>query len=96
MASHVRPDDGAVQAPPVPKMSYIAAAVRANAGLAPTTGMSQPTGVGPTNAVDLTDATDDDNNNKPPPTLPKVEVEDIPMEEIDKDTVPADMESTPV
>eukprot|EP00957_Ditylum_brightwellii_P180665 13762660-Ditylum_brightwellii.AAC.1 len=38
MASHVQPDDGAIKAPPVPKMPYIAAAARANAGLAPTTG----------------------------------------------------------
>eukprot|EP00957_Ditylum_brightwellii_P170592 12985282-Ditylum_brightwellii.AAC.1 len=49
IASHVQPDTGAVHAPPVPSMSYIAAAIRANAGLAPTTGVSHPTGVGPTN-----------------------------------------------
>jgi hypothetical protein len=96
MASHVQPDDGAIEAPPVPKMSYIAAAARANAGLAPTTGVSQPTGVGPTNVVDLTDATDDNDNNKPSHTLPKVEVEDIPLEETNNDTAPADVESTPV
>eukprot|EP00957_Ditylum_brightwellii_P075595 5745449-Ditylum_brightwellii.AAC.1 len=77
-------------------MSYIAAATRANAGLAPTTGVSEPTGVGPTNVVDLTDATDDDSKNKTPHALPKVEVEDIPMEEINKDTVLADVEYTPV
>eukprot|EP00957_Ditylum_brightwellii_P136586 10415694-Ditylum_brightwellii.AAC.1 len=46
--------------------------------------------------VDLTDETDDNDNNKPSHTLPKVEAEDIPMEEINKDTAPADMESTPV
>ena len=42
MAAHVKSDTGAVEAPPVPTMSYLAAAVRANAGLAPTTGVSQP------------------------------------------------------
>eukprot|EP00957_Ditylum_brightwellii_P136585 10415693-Ditylum_brightwellii.AAC.1 len=76
-------------------MSYIAAAARANTGLAPTTGVSQHTGMGPTNVVDLTDATDDNGNNKPSHTLPKVEVEDIPLEEINKDMTPADVESTP-
>ena len=40
MATHVQPDSGAVQAPPVPSMLYIAVAARENAGLAPTTGMS--------------------------------------------------------
>eukprot|EP00957_Ditylum_brightwellii_P016854 1270820-Ditylum_brightwellii.AAC.1 len=76
-------------------MSYIAAAARANAGLAPTTGVPQPTGVGPTNMVDLTDATDDDDKSKSPHILPNVEVEDILMEEINKDTAQADKESTP-
>ena len=33
MAAHVKPDTGAVEAPPVPTMSYLAAAARANAGL---------------------------------------------------------------
>eukprot|EP00957_Ditylum_brightwellii_P112633 8585873-Ditylum_brightwellii.AAC.1 len=77
-------------------MPYIAAAARANSGLAPTMGVSHPTGVVPTKVVDLTDATDDNNDNKPSHILLKVEVEDIPMEEISKDTAPADMESTPV
>ena len=43
MAAHVKPDTGAVEAPPVPTMSYLAAAVRANAELAPTIGVSQLT-----------------------------------------------------
>ena len=37
MQAHVQPDVGPVQAPPVPTMSYLAAAAGANAGLAPTT-----------------------------------------------------------
>ena len=95
MASHVQPDTGAVQAPPVPSMSYITAAARANAGLAPTSGVSQPAGVGPTNVVDLTDTPDDDDKSA---TLhiPKEEVEDIPMEEDNEDTVQADAKSPPV
>ena len=60
-------------------MLYLAAAARANAGLAPTTGVSQPTGVGFTDVVDLTDATVDDDNNAGTILVPKVEVEDIPM-----------------
>ena len=40
MAAHVKPDTGAVEAPPVLTMSYLAAAMRANAGLASTTGVS--------------------------------------------------------
>ena len=40
MAAHVQPDTGAVEAPPVPTMLYLAADARANAGLAPTTGVS--------------------------------------------------------
>ena len=39
MAAHVQPDTGAVEAPPVPTMWYLAAAARENAGLAPTTGV---------------------------------------------------------
>ena len=64
MAAHVQPDTGAVQAPPVPTMSYIVDAARANAGLDPTTGVSQPGGVGPTNVVDLTAASDYDDKSK--------------------------------
>ena len=94
MVSHVQPGTGAVQTPPVPSMSYIAAAARENAGLAPTSGVSQPAGVGPTNVVDLTDTPDDDNKSK---TLhiPKEEVEDVPMEEVNEGTVHADVESPP-
>ena len=86
MAAHVQPDTGAIQAPPVPSMPYIVAAARANAGLAPTTGVSQPAGVVPTNVIDLTDVADDDVKS---PTLhiPKVEVED--------DHTQADVESPP-
>jgi hypothetical protein len=75
-------------------MSYIAAAARANAGLDPTTGVSQPAGVVPTNVVDLTDAADDDDES---PTLhiPKEEAEDVPMEDDIEDTTQADVESPP-
>ena len=91
ISSHVQPDTGAVEAPPIPNMSYLAAAARANAGLAPTTGVSQPTGVGSTDVVDLTDATDDDDDNAGTISVPKVEVEDIPMEEVieEKETTQA-------
>ena len=94
MAAHVQPDTGAIQAPLVPSMSYIAAAARANAGLAPTTGVSQPAGVVPTNVVDLTDAADNDDKS---PTLhiPKEELEDVPMEDDIEDTAQADVESPP-
>ena len=37
MEAHVQPDIGAIQAPLVPTMSYLAAAARANAGLSPST-----------------------------------------------------------
>ena len=42
MAAHVQSDTGVVEAPLVPTttMLYLAAAARANAGLAPTTGVS--------------------------------------------------------
>ena len=82
MAAHVQPDTGAVEAPPVPTMSYLAAAARANAGLAPTTGVSQSSGVVSTGVVDLTDATDDDDNDSGTILVSKVEGEDIPMEEV--------------
>ena len=54
MEAHEQLDAGAVQAPPVPTMSYLAADAWANAGLAPTTGVLQTTGVGSTqyNVVD--------------------------------------------
>ena len=82
MAAHVTPDTGAVEAPPVPTMWYLAAAARENAGLAPTTGVSQPAGVVSTGVVDLTDATDDDDNDSGTILVPKVEVDDIPIEEV--------------
>ena len=63
MAAHVQPNSGAVEAPPVPTMSYLVAAARANAGLAPTTVVSQPTGVVSTGVVDLTDVNDNDDNS---------------------------------
>ena len=85
MAAHVKPDTGAVEAPPVLTMSYLAAAARANAGFAPTTGVSQPAGVVSTGVVDLTDATDDDDNNSGTILVPKVEVEDIPAEEVNEE-----------
>ena len=65
-------------------MSYLAAAARANAGLAPTTGVSQPTGVISTGVVDLTDVNDDDNDDSGTILVPKVEAEDIPTEEVNE------------
>ena len=56
-----------------------AAAARANAGLAPTIGVSQSAGVVPTGVVDLTDTTDDDDDDLGTILVPKVEVEDIPI-----------------
>ena len=85
MAAHVKPDTGAVEAPPVPTMSYLAAAARANAGLAPTTGVTQPAGVVSTGVVDLTDETDNDDDNSGTILVPKVEVENIPMEEVNEE-----------
>ena len=71
-----------MEAPPVPTMLYLAAAARANAGLAPTTGVSQPAGVVSTGVVNLTDATDDNDDDTGKMSVSKVEVEDIPMEEV--------------
>ena len=86
MSAHVKPDTGAVEAPPVPTMSYLATAARANAGLARTTGVSQPTGVVSTGVVDLTDVNDDDDDDNSGTILvPKVEVEDIPTEEVNEE-----------
>ena len=57
MEAQVQPDIGAIQAPPVPTMSHLAAASSANSGLSPYTEVSLITGVGLTqNVVDLTDA----------------------------------------
>ena len=59
MEAHVQPGIGAIQAPPVPTISDLAAAARTNSGLDPSTEVSHTTGVGPTqNVVDLTDADD--------------------------------------
>ena len=82
MAAQVQPDTGTVEAPLVPTMLYLAAAARANAGLALTTGVSPPAGVVSAGVVDLTDATDDDDDDTGTILVPKVEVEDIPMEEV--------------
>ena len=79
MAAHVQPDTEAVQAPLVPTMSYLAAAATADAGFAPTTGVSQPTGVGSTDVVDLTDATDDNDDTE---TIAEPKVEYIHMEDV--------------
>ena len=68
--------------PRLPTMLYLAAAVRANVGLAPTTGVAQPAGVVSTGVVDLTEVTDDDDNDSGTILVPKVEVEDIPMGEV--------------
>jgi hypothetical protein len=94
MAAHVQPDTGAIQAPPVPSMSYIAATARANARFAPTTGVSKPAGVGPTNVIDLTDAPNNDDKSKTL-QIPNEEVKDVPMEEDNNNTAQADVESLP-
>ena len=85
MAAYVQSDTSAVEAPPVPTMSYLAAAAWTNAGLAPTTGVLQPAGVVSTGVVDLTDATDDNDDNAGTILVPKVEVEDIPTEEVNEE-----------
>ena len=43
MEAHVKPDIGAIQAPPVPTMSYLDAAACENSGLAPSTEVSHTT-----------------------------------------------------
>ena len=58
--AHTQPETGAIEAPQQPTMSYLAAAARANAGLAPTTGVSQPTRVVSIGVVDLTETIDDE------------------------------------
>ena len=40
MESDLQPDEDAVQANPIPTMSYLAAASRANAAISPTPGVS--------------------------------------------------------
>ena len=71
MEAHEQPAVGAVQAPPVPTMSYLAAAAWANAELAPITGVPQTTGVISTDVVNLTGEEDDDD--RPAPTKIKEE-----------------------
>ena len=83
----MQPDIGAIQAPPVPTMSHLAAAARENSGLAPSTEVSQTTGVGPThNVVDLTDADHKDDKEEVIRKVPKVE--DVPENEEDQDDTP--------
>ena len=85
MAAHVKLDTGDVEEPLVPTMSYLTVATRANAGLAPTTGVSQPAGVVSTGVVDLTDVTDNDDDDSGIILVPKVEGEDIPTEEVNEE-----------
>ena len=67
-------------------MSYLAAAARANAKLAPTKMVSHATGVVPTgNVVDLTE--DDDDNDDDDDDDDEVRVEDVPEDE-DNDNSP--------
>ena len=81
---HVQPDIGTIQAPLVPRISYLAAAANSNAGLAPSTELSQTTGVEPTQSVvDLTDADDKDDKEEEIMKVPKVE--DLPENEEDQD-----------
>ena len=70
-----------------------------NTGLAPTTGVSQPTGggskgVGSTRVVDLTNEPDD-NNVTDTIQLTKLEVKDIPTEEVieEEETAQADTQA---
>ena len=87
MEAHVQPDIGAIQAPPVPTMSYLAAADRENDGLDPSTEVSQTTGVGAThNVVDLTYTDDKDDKQEVIRKVPKVE--DVPENEEDQDDTP--------
>ena len=62
LESDLQPDEGDVQANPIPTMPYLAASAWSNAGLAPTPRVWQTTVVEPThNVVDLTDSDDDDD-----------------------------------
>ena len=84
MEAHMQPEIGAIQAPPVTTISYLANAARENSGLAPYTEVSQNTGVGPTqNVVDLTDADDKYDKEEVISKVPKVE--DVPENEDDQD-----------
>ena len=87
MEAHVQPAIGAIQEPPVPTMYYLAASARSNDGLAPSTEVSQTTGVGPTqNVVDLTDSYDKDDKEEVIRKVPKVE--EVPENEEDQDDTP--------
>ena len=60
MESELQPNEGSVQANPIPTMLYLAASNRSKAGLAPTSQLLQTTGLEPThNVVNLTDAYED-------------------------------------
>ena len=77
MEAHVQPDIGDIQAPLVPTRSYLDAADLANAGLDPSTEVSQTTRVGPIhNVVELTNADDKDDKEE---VIRKVtKVDDVP------------------
>ena len=82
MESDSQPEDGDVQSEPVPSMLYLDVDARENADLAPTTMVSQATGVVTIgNAVDLTD--DDHDADE---VVHKVE--DVPDDEDDDDNTP--------
>ena len=69
-----QPDEGGVQENRIPTMSYLAAADRANSGLALTPGVSQTTGVELThNVLDLTDVDDDYDEDLISEVIHKVE-----------------------
>ena len=77
MKYDLQPGEGAVQANPIPTMSYMTAAAWANAGLALNPRVSQTTCVEPThNVVELIDADDDDDEDLSSELVHKVE--DVP------------------
>ena len=83
MESDLQPDEGAVQANPIPTMSYMSAAARADAVLASTPQVSHTTGVEHKhNVVDLTDADDDDYEDLSSEVVHKVE--NVPENENNK------------
>ena len=87
MEAHVQPDIGDIQAPPVPTISYLAAAARSNSVLATSTEVSHTTGVGPTHTVvDLIDADDKDDKEELISKVPKVK--DVPVNEDYQDYTP--------
>ena len=74
MESDLQPDEGSVQANPIPIMSYMAAAAWANACLALNPRVLQITGVEPThNVVDLTDTDEDDDKDLSSEVVHKVD-----------------------